>query len=77
LTPEADSLPGGPAGSTLAAGLANSYKKPKVLLLESGAQNDDRNLRVDGQRWLTFMNPNMNRGYKTTPQENCNDRECD
>ncbi|KAF4455592.1 hypothetical protein F53441_2116 [Fusarium austroafricanum] len=68
---------GGPAGSSVAAGLADSAKKPKVLLLEAGGKNEDRNLRVDGQRWTTFMNKDMNWGYKTTPQEFADNRELD
>lgn len=48
-----------------------------MLLLEAGGKNDDRNLRVDGQRWLTFQNKPMNFGYKTTAQENLNNREID
>ncbi|KAF5020737.1 hypothetical protein F66182_7239 [Fusarium sp. NRRL 66182] len=68
---------GGPAGSAVAAGLANSAKKPSVLLLEAGGANDDRDLRVDGQRWITFMNRDMNYNYKTTPQEHADNRELD
>ncbi|KAI0465863.1 hypothetical protein F4859DRAFT_499487 [Xylaria cf. heliscus] len=67
----------GPAGCAAAAGLARSPKKPSVLLLEAGGDNADRNLRVYGQRFTTFINPDMNWGYKTTPQENCTDREID
>lgn len=75
---ETDTLPlGGPAGSALAAKLANSKGKPSVLLLEAGEEKTDRNLRVDGQRWITFQNQSMNWGYKTTPQEDCNNREID
>lgn len=70
-------LIGGPAGSALTYGIAQSPKKPTVLLLEAGGPNDDRNLRVDGQRWLTFMNKDLNWGYKTVPQENCANRELD
>ncbi|KAM0197387.1 hypothetical protein ACHAPA_001426 [Fusarium lateritium] len=68
---------GGPAGSAVAAGLANSAKKPSVLLLEAGGTNDDSNLRVDGQRWTTFLNQDMNWGYKTVPQEFADNRELD
>ncbi|CAG7561210.1 unnamed protein product [Fusarium equiseti] len=68
---------GGPSGSSVAAGLASASKKPSVLLLEAGGTNADRNLRVDGQRWLTFMNKDMNWGYKTTPQEHADSRELD
>ena len=46
-------------------------------MLEAGGDNADRNLRVDGQRWLTFMNEKLNWGYKTVPQKHCNDREID
>ncbi|KAK3346844.1 hypothetical protein B0T25DRAFT_592871 [Lasiosphaeria hispida] len=67
----------GPAGSALAYGLARSPKKPKILVLEAGGENRDQNLRVDGQRWLTFMNKDMNWGYKTTPQEHAANREID
>ncbi|KAI0185515.1 hypothetical protein EV127DRAFT_396759 [Xylaria flabelliformis] len=68
---------GGPAGCAAAAALAKSSKKPSVLLLEAGSDNADRNLRVGGQRFTTFMNPNVNWGYKTTPQDNCANRELD
>ncbi|KAM5349157.1 hypothetical protein ACJ41O_008980 [Fusarium nematophilum] len=68
---------GGPAGSALASRLAHSAKKPNILLLEAGGANSDRNLRVDGQRWTTFMNPDVNWGYKTSPQEHCDNRELD
>ncbi|KAJ5295067.1 hypothetical protein PENANT_c035G09787 [Penicillium antarcticum] len=67
----------GPAGSSLAATLANSTAKPQVLLLEAGEEKEDRNLRVDGQRWITFQNQSMNWGYKTSPQKDCNNREID
>ncbi|KAF7118432.1 hypothetical protein CNMCM5793_007949 [Aspergillus hiratsukae] len=67
----------GPAGCTLAAFLAKSAKRPSVLLLEAGGQNDDKSLRVDGKRWTTFMQEQMNWGYKTTPQEHCNGRRLD
>ncbi|KAK4151638.1 pyranose dehydrogenase 3 [Chaetomidium leptoderma] len=67
----------GPAGCALAYGLVHSPKKPNVLLLEAGGENADPNLRVDGQRWLTFMNKDLNWGYKTSPQSHCGDRELD
>ncbi|KAJ8108482.1 hypothetical protein ONZ43_g6412 [Nemania bipapillata] len=68
---------GGPAGCAAAASLARSSKKPSVLLLEAGSDNGDRNLRVSGQRFTTFMNPDLNWGYKTTPQTDCAGRELD
>ncbi|KAJ9482207.1 hypothetical protein VN97_g11234 [Penicillium thymicola] len=67
----------GPSGCALAAGLANSAAKPRVLLLEAGDNKEDRNLRIDGQRWLTFQDQSMNWGFKTTPQADCNNREID
>ena len=48
-----------------------------MLLLEAGPDYDDRNLRVDGQRWTTFKIPEMNWGYKTAPQVQCAGREMD
>ncbi|KAI2472760.1 GMC oxidoreductase [Annulohypoxylon bovei var. microspora] len=66
---------GGPSGCSVAAGLAKSPKKPSVLLLEAGGNNDDRNLRVDGQRWTTFFNTDLDWGYKTTAQEHCGNQE--
>ncbi|KAI1215022.1 GMC oxidoreductase [Annulohypoxylon truncatum] len=67
----------GPAGSSIASSLAKSAKKPQVLLVEAGGKNDDKDLRVDGQRWVTYQNKAMNWGYKTAPQEHCAGREID
>ncbi|KAI0882886.1 GMC oxidoreductase [Annulohypoxylon maeteangense] len=68
---------GGPSGCAIASTLAKSPKKPTILLLEAGGKNDNHNFRVDGQRWTTFFNQEMNWGYKTTPQEHCGNREID
>ncbi|KAJ5101278.1 Glucose-methanol-choline oxidoreductase [Penicillium alfredii] len=68
---------GGPAGCALAASLAHSARRPRVLLLEAGGRNDDRLSWVYGKRWTTFMQGHMNWGYKTTPQEHCNGRQID
>ncbi|KAH7024877.1 putative glucose-methanol-choline oxidoreductase [Microdochium trichocladiopsis] len=67
----------GPSGSALAAGIANAPSRPRVLLLEAGGPNAERDLRVDGQRFTTLMTSGMNWGYKTTPQAECNNREID
>ncbi|KAK0388840.1 hypothetical protein NLU13_5083 [Sarocladium strictum] len=67
----------GPAGCALAARLCSSTSSPSVLLLEAGGDNEGVDLRVDGERWLTFKNEHMNWGYKTTPQKECLDREMD
>ena len=48
-----------------------------MLLLEAGKRNDDKSIKVDGQRWATFLNGELNYGYKTTPQEHCNGRQID
>ena len=48
-----------------------------MLLLEAGGRNDDKSLRIDGKRWTTFMEKNMNWGDRTTPQSQCNDRQID
>jgi choline dehydrogenase-like flavoprotein len=61
----------------VAAGLAHAPGKPNVLLLEAGGDNSDRNVRVNGQRWITFQNKDMNWGYKTAPQKECYNRELD
>ncbi|KAA8650289.1 hypothetical protein EYZ11_001350 [Aspergillus tanneri] len=68
---------GGPAGCALATKLSRSSVRPKVLLMEAGCHNEDKELRVDGQRWTTFLNSTLNWGYKTTPQEYCNGRQID
>ncbi|KAK8120865.1 hypothetical protein PG999_004985 [Apiospora kogelbergensis] len=67
----------GPAGSALASSLSRTSAKPSVLLLEAGGKNSDPNLRVDGKRWLTFTNEEMNWGFKTAPQEHCDGRSID
>ncbi|KAJ5727018.1 hypothetical protein N7493_006045 [Penicillium malachiteum] len=67
----------GPAGYALAASLSSTKSKPRVLLLEAGGKNDDETKRVDGKRWTTFMEPTMNWGYKTVPQDTCSGRELD
>jgi choline dehydrogenase-like flavoprotein len=69
---------GGPAGCLIASNLAHSAQRPSVLLLEAGSDYKDVNLRIDGQRWLTYQkHPSMNWGYKTAPQEYCSNREID
>ncbi|KAJ5119298.1 hypothetical protein N7448_009967 [Penicillium atrosanguineum] len=67
----------GPAGCAVASQLAQSAKKPSVLLLEAGGPNDDNSLRVDGKRWQTFTQEGMNWGYKTVAQKHLNGRELD
>jgi choline dehydrogenase-like flavoprotein len=61
----------------VAARLAQTPKRPTVLLLEAGPDNSDESLRVDGQRWLSHQKSELNWGYKTVPQEHCQGREID
>ncbi|KKK21190.1 hypothetical protein P175DRAFT_0439084 [Aspergillus ochraceoroseus IBT 24754] len=67
----------GPAGCAIASRLARSAARPQVLLLEAGNRRDEKALRVDGKRWMSFRQSDTNWGYKTIPQEHCNDREID
>ncbi|GIK07719.1 hypothetical protein Aspvir_003386 [Aspergillus viridinutans] len=68
---------GGPTGCALAVNIDRSTTRPRALLLEAGVRGDDKSLHVDGQRWNTFLNKEVNWGYKTVPQENCNGRQLD
>ena len=65
----------GPAGSSVAWRLANSKKAPSVLLVESGGLNSNIDFRVDGERWLTRLNPELNYNYTTVPQKHLDNRE--
>jgi len=47
-----------------------------VLLIEAGGKNEDK-FRVDSERWSTFLNSDLNWGYKTLPQKNANGRIID
>lgn len=47
------------------------------MLLEAGGRNEEKSLRVDGKRWNTFMEENLNWQSQTTPQEHCNGRQLD
>ena len=65
----------GPAGSTLAIRLATSAKRPHVLLVEAGGKNDNKDWRIDAERWLHRTQPAMAWGYKTVPQTSLNGQE--
>ncbi len=65
----------GPAGSSVAWSLANSKKAPSVLVVEAGGNNSNRDWRVDGDRWITRLNPELNYNYKTVPQKHADNRE--
>ncbi|KAL3420704.1 glucose-methanol-choline oxidoreductase [Phlyctema vagabunda] len=68
----------GPSGCVVASRLARSAKRPSVLLLEAGGDNSNPELFVPSERFtLAFSQPDLNWGYKTTPQKFCKDREID
>lgn len=62
----------GPAGCMVANRLAKTLHRPSVVLIEAGGKNDEISSRVDGDRWITRMNPAQNWGYKSIPQEQLN-----
>ncbi|KAH7160438.1 hypothetical protein B0J13DRAFT_127884 [Dactylonectria estremocensis] len=64
----------GPAGSCIARGLALSEARPAVLLLEAGSDNSDPNLRVIGNEFVQFLNPDQTYPYESTPQEHLANR---
>lgn len=67
----------GPAGCTIASRLARSAKRPSVLLIEGGSENADKGLRVDGERFTTLANADLNWDYQTVPQEHVKGRNID
>jgi len=67
----------GPAGSSVAWRLANSKKAPSVLVVEAGGDNSNQDWRIDGNRWISRFNPELNYNYKTVPQKHADDRQLD
>jgi choline dehydrogenase-like flavoprotein len=68
----------GPSGCALAARLAQSPKRPSVLLLEAGSGNKGAEYLVPADRFtLAFKEPSMNWGYKTAPQTHLKGQEID
>ncbi|KAF8858139.1 alcohol oxidase [Acephala macrosclerotiorum] len=68
----------GASGCALAARLAQSAKKPSVLLLEAGGKNDDASYRVPADRFtLAFKEESLNWGYKTEPQNHLKGQQID
>ena len=65
----------GPAGATLANRLATSAKHPHVLLVEAGGKNDNKEWRIDAERWFHRAQPAMAWGYNTVPQASLNGQE--
>jgi hypothetical protein len=77
LAPRANSSSGGASGCVVAARLAQSEQRPKVLLLEAGSDNEDVSYRVPADRFKTFQEPSMNWGYKTVPQTHLTGQQID
>ena len=46
-------------------------------MIEAGGKNDDKSLRVDGERFTTFLRSDLNWGYQTVPQTGAHDRVID
>ncbi|KAF2093220.1 alcohol oxidase [Rhizodiscina lignyota] len=67
----------GPAGCVIAQQLANSARKPDVLLLEAGRDISSKQYRCAGVKVKSFQVPELNWGYKTQPQPYLNDRAID
>ncbi|KAL9115214.1 MAG: hypothetical protein Q9227_001008 [Pyrenula ochraceoflavens] len=65
---------GGPAGCSLAVQLAESPRRPRVLLLELGGKNDGSSMRAPATRWVHHTDPQLNPFYKTVPQANLKNR---
>ncbi|PMD48672.1 GMC oxidoreductase [Hyaloscypha variabilis F] len=68
---------GGASGCAVAARLAQSKQRPKVLLLEAGSDNTDPLYRVPADRFKTFQEATMNWGYKTAPQNHLKGQQID
>ncbi|GAD98413.1 glucose-methanol-choline (gmc) oxidoreductase [Paecilomyces variotii No. 5] len=65
----------GTAGCTIAKNLAQSSKRPEILLIESGGYNQDTSLRVPGKKFLTSLTPGMDKGYTAVPQSSLDGRQ--
>lgn len=65
----------GPAGCSVASFLARSKARPSVLLVEAGGDNSDINLRVDGDKCISMLNPATTRPYASLPQKSLDGRE--
>ncbi|KAB5516976.1 oxidoreductase [Coniochaeta sp. 2T2.1] len=65
----------GTAGCVLAARLAASPSKPRVLLLEAGGPNPSLKHRAAGERLTYWMTAEENYRYKTVPESGLDSRE--
>lgn len=52
----------------IASRLSKTKAAPSVLLLEAGGTSTDPSLGYIAQRYAAFLQPELNWGYKTTPQ---------
>jgi choline dehydrogenase-like flavoprotein len=61
---------GGAAGSVIASGLANSARRPSVLLIEAGGEGlNTSNLRPFDRYTNAFTLPELDYGFETVPQK--------
>ncbi|KOS20764.1 Oxygen-dependent choline dehydrogenase [Escovopsis weberi] len=64
----------GPAGAVIATRLANSPKKPSVLLIEAGGANEDVNNRMLTHKYIHSTVPGLHYDYKSEPNPHINGR---
>jgi hypothetical protein len=74
---QANSFSAGASGCVVAARLANTKQRLKVLLLEAGSNNGDIPYRVPADRFKTFQEATLNWGYKTVPQNHLKGQQID
>ncbi|UPK95388.1 hypothetical protein LCI18_006323 [Fusarium solani-melongenae] len=67
----------GPAGCSVARGLAHATTRPSVLLVEAGGENSDVNQRIMGNLFIQMMELSLANPYKSSPQEHLAGREID
>ena len=67
----------GPAGCTIASRLSRTPSRPRVLLVEAGASNNDVNLRIDANKFIQMQTTSLNWNYKSVPSEFLSGREID
>lgn len=67
----------GPAGCSLARGLAHTTTRPSVLLVEAGGENSDVNQRIMGNVFVQMTDPSLAIPYKSSPQKHLAGREID
>ncbi|KAF4984057.1 hypothetical protein FZEAL_670 [Fusarium zealandicum] len=58
----------GPAGCSIARGLANTITQPSVLLVEAGSENNDVGQRIIGNQYVQMLDESQVNPYESTPQ---------